>query len=153
MHYRRLVEPGQAQDGGEPTDGPPAPAPSYHHVVPTLVPSPTRIESAGNMPKVIEEYVGRVTSGHDGVSVARMHSPGGWAEPGQTPAFDEVTVVLAGRLRVTSADGTLDVAAGQAVIVNAGEWVRYSTPDLDGAEYVAVCLPAFSPDLAHRDDE
>ena len=119
--------------------------------MPTLVPSPTLVEAAGNKPKLIEEYVGRVTTGHEGVSVARMHSPGGWVEPGQAPEFDEVTVVLAGRLRVTSADGELDVAAGQAVIVNAGEWVRYSTPDPDGAEYVAVCLPAFSPDLAHRD--
>jgi len=121
--------------------------------VPTLIPSPTRVAAAGNKPKVIDEYVGRVNTGHDGVSVAHMRSPGGWVEPGQTPEFDEFTVVLAGRLRVASAaGGVLDVAAGQGVVVAAGEWVRYSTPDPEGAEYVAVCLPAFAPDLAHRDD-
>jgi len=111
------------------------------------------VAAAGNKPKVIDEYVGRVNTGHDGVSVAHMRSPGGWVEPGQTPEFDEFTVVLAGRLRVASAaGGVLDVAAGQGVVVAAGEWVRYSTPDPEGAEYVAVCLPAFAPDLAHRDD-
>ena len=121
--------------------------------MPTLIPSPTRVAAAGNKPKVIDEYVGRVNTGHDGVSVAHMRSPGGWVEPGQTPEFDEFTVVLAGRLRVASAaGGVLDVAAGQGVVVAAGEWVRYSTPDPEGAEYVAVCLPAFAPDLAHRDD-
>ncbi len=121
--------------------------------MPTLIPFPTRVEAAGNKPKLIDEYVGRVNSGHAGVSVARMRSPGGWVEPGQTPDFDEFTVVLSGRLRVTSTDGhDLDVTAGQAVAVAAGEWVRYSTPDPDGAEYVAICLPAFAPDLVHRDE-
>lgn len=118
----------------------------------TLIPSPTRVEAAGNKPKLIDEYVGRRNSGHQAVSVAHMRSPGGWVEPGQTPEFDEFTVVLAGRVRLTSADGSeLDVVAGQAVAVPAGEWVRYSTPDPDGAEYVAICLPAFAPDLVHRD--
>ncbi len=119
----------------------------------TLIPAPTRVEAAGNKPKLIDEYVGRLASGDHAVSVAHMRSPGGWVEPGQTPEFDEFTVVLAGRLRVTSTSGELDVSAGQAVVVRAGEWVRYSTPDPDGAEYVAVCLPAFALDLAHRDDE
>jgi mannose-6-phosphate isomerase-like protein (cupin superfamily) len=120
--------------------------------VPTLIPTPVRVEAAGNKPKLIDEYVGRLASGHQAVSVAHMRSPGGWTEPGQTPEFDEFTVVLAGRLRVTGAAGELDVVAGQAVVVPAGEWVRYSTPDPDGAEYVAVCIPAFSPDLVHRDE-
>jgi mannose-6-phosphate isomerase-like protein (cupin superfamily) len=120
--------------------------------VPVLIPGPVRVEAAGNKPKLIDEYVGRVTTGHQGVSVAHMRSPGGWVEPGQTPEFDEFTVVLAGRLRVTSASGELDVVAGQAVAVPAGEWVRYSTPDPEGAEYVAVCTPAFAAELAHRDD-
>jgi len=115
------------------------------------IPAPSRVEAAGNKPKLIDEYVGRLNSGHAAVSLAHMRSPGGWEEPGQTPEFDEFTVVLAGTLRVTGAKGDLDVAAGQAVVVPAGEWVRYSTPGPDGAEYVAVCLPAFSPDLAHRD--
>jgi len=119
--------------------------------MPTLVPVPVRVEAAGNKPKLIDEYVGRLASGHQGVSVAHMRSPGGWVEPGQTPEFDEFTLVLSGRLRVTSASGDLDVVAGQAVIVAAGEWVRYSTPDPEGAEYVAVCLPAFAPALAQRD--
>jgi mannose-6-phosphate isomerase-like protein (cupin superfamily) len=121
--------------------------------MPTLIPSPVRVEAAGNKPKLIDEYVGRVTTGDEAVSVAHMRSPGGWVEPGQTPDFDEFTLVLAGRLRVTSASGDLDVAAGQAVVVAAGEWVRYSTPDPEGAEYVAVCLPAFAPALAHRDED
>lgn len=121
--------------------------------MPTHIPAPTRVEAAGNKPKRIDEYIGRVTSGHDELSVAHMHSPGGWEEPGQAPEFDEFTVVLAGRLRVTSAEGAIDVSSGQAVVAHAGEWVRYSTPDADGAEYVAVCLPAFSPDLVHRDHE
>ena len=120
--------------------------------MPTLIPVPVRVEAAGNKPKLIDEYVGRVASGHQAVSVAHMRSPGGWVEPGQTPEFDEFTVVLSGRLRLTSAHGELDVVAGQAVLVAAGEWVRYSTPEPDGAEYVAVCLPAFAPELAHRDD-
>jgi mannose-6-phosphate isomerase-like protein (cupin superfamily) len=119
--------------------------------MPTLVPAPTVIAAAGNKPKRIEEFVGRVNSKTPQLSVARMVSPGGWVEPGQTPEFDEFTVVLRGRVRVESKAGTLDVAAGQAVIAHKGEWVRYSTPDPEGAEYVAVCLPAFAPDIVHRD--
>ncbi len=118
-----------------------------------LIPSPTTIEAAGNKPKLIEEFVGRVNSDTSDLSIARMKSPGGWVEPGQTPAFDEYTVVLAGTLRVETKDGVLDVAAGQAVIAPKGEWVRYSSPDEGGAEYVAVCRPAFSPDTVHRDGE
>ena len=118
--------------------------------MPKLIPSPSVIRAAGNKPKIIEEFVGRVNSGTPGVSIARMRSPAGWVEPGQTPAFDEYTVVLSGMLRVATRAGVLDVHAGQAVIANRGEWVQYSTPDA-GAEYVAVCLPAFSPDSAHRD--
>ena len=121
-------------------------------MTPRLVPGPTRVEAAGNKPKQIDEYVGRITTGHDALSIAHMRSPAGWVEPGQTPEFDEFTVVLQGRLRVSTAEGDLDVAAGQAVIVPAGDWVRYSTPDADGAEYIAVCLPAFSPASVHRDD-
>lgn len=121
--------------------------------MPTLIPSPSVVESAGTKPKRIEEYVGRVNTGHDTVSVARMTSPGGWEEPGQRPEFDEVTLVLRGRVRVEHEDGSLDVEAGQAVLTRAGEWIRYSTPDPEGAEYVAICLPAFSPDTVHRDDE
>jgi len=117
--------------------------------MPTHISAPTIIEAAGNKPKRIEEYIGHVNSGTAAVSVARMQSPAGWVEPGQTPDFDEYTVVLRGTLRVTSRDGVADVAAGQAVITHAGEWVQYSTPD--GAEYIAVCLPAFSPDTVHRD--
>ena len=119
--------------------------------MPTLVKSPSVIEAAGNKPKRIEEFVGRVNTRTPAVSVARMKSPQGWVEPGQTPEFDEYTLVLNGTLRVESKDGALDVGAGQAVIAHAGEWVRYSTPD-EGAEYVAVCLPAFSPDTVHRDE-
>src|SRR6185295_6469166 len=113
--------------------------------------SPSIVAAAGNKPKVIEEYVGRVNSGTGAVSVARMKSPSGWVEPGQTPEFDEYTVVLAGMLRVTTRDGVLDVRAGQAVITPRGEWVQYSTPEDGGAEYVAVCVPAFAPDTVHRD--
>jgi mannose-6-phosphate isomerase-like protein (cupin superfamily) len=119
--------------------------------MPTHVRQPKIIEAAGNKPKRIEEYVGRVNTGTPAVSVARMTSPSGWVEPGQTPAFDEYTVVLRGTLRVTSRDGALDVHAGEAVIAHAGEWVQYSTPGPEGAEYIAVCLPAFSPDTVHRD--
>lgn len=119
--------------------------------MPTHVKSPAIVEAAGTKPKRIEEYVGRVNSQTETVSVARMKSPGGWEEPGQTPEFDEYTVVLRGTLHVQSRDKTLKVAAGEAVIVPAGEWVRYSTPDPDGAEYVAVCVPAFSPETVHRD--
>ncbi|MEQ8762746.1 MAG: cupin [Planctomycetota bacterium] len=120
--------------------------------MPTLIESPTRIEAAGNKPKIIEEHVGRVNSGTEALSVAHMKSPPGWVEPGQTPEFDEYTLVLRGLLRVESKSGTLDVRAGQAVIAHKGEWVRYSSPEADGAEYVAICLPAFSPDTVHRDD-
>jgi mannose-6-phosphate isomerase-like protein (cupin superfamily) len=109
------------------------------------------VEAAGNKPKLIDEYVGRVNSGTSAASVAHMRSPGGWQEPGQTPDFEEFTVVLRGVLRVEHRDGTLDVHAGQAVISHAGEWVRYSTPEAGGAEYMAVCVPAFSMDTVHRD--
>lgn len=119
--------------------------------MPRLVEAPTLIEAAGNKPKRIEEYVGRVNSGDAEVSVARMQSPAGWVEPGQRPEFLEVTVVLKGTLHVEHEDGALDVAAGQAVVTSPGEWVRYSSPETDGAEYVAVCLPAFAPDTVHRD--
>jgi mannose-6-phosphate isomerase-like protein (cupin superfamily) len=119
--------------------------------MPTHIPGPTTIEAAGNKPKIIEEFVGRVNSRTDAVSMARMRSPSGWEEPGQTPEFDEFTLVLSGRLRVTHRQGHLDVEAGQAVIAHAGEWVKYSSPGPDGADYVAVCLPAFAPDTVHRD--
>ena len=119
--------------------------------MPTLIAAPTRVEAAGNKPKLIDEYVGRVNSGTSAASVAHMRSPGGWQEPGQTPEFDEFTVVLRGVLRVEYRDGSMDVRAGQAVIVHRGEWIRYSTPDAEGAEYIAVCLPAFTPDTVHRD--
>jgi mannose-6-phosphate isomerase-like protein (cupin superfamily) len=109
------------------------------------------IRAAGSTPKLIEEFVGRLGSATDSVSIARMRSPAGWSEPGQTPEFDEYSVVSSGVLRVETRDGTLDVKAGQAVLAPRGEWVRYSTPDLGGAEYLAVCIPAFSPDLVHRD--
>ncbi len=120
--------------------------------MPTLIPGPKVIEAAGNKPKRIEEYVGRVNSDEPRLSVARMKSPSGWVEPGQTPEFDEFTLVLVGSLTVEHAGGTLEVGPGQAVHTRAGEWVRYSTPGPDGAEYVAVCLPAFSPETVHRDD-
>lgn len=120
--------------------------------MPRLISQPQVIEAAGNKPKRIEEFFGRVNSDTTAVSIARMASPGGWLEPGQTPEFDEYTVVLKGMLRVTSRDGTLDVSAGQGVMVGKGEWVQYSTPLEAGAEYVAVCLPAFSPATVHRDE-
>ena len=119
--------------------------------MPTLIEKPTRIIAAGNKPKLIDEYVGRVNTGEAAVSVAHMRSPAGWAEPGQTPEFDEYTLVLCGALRVEHRGGSLDVRAGQAVVVRHGEWVRYSTPGEEGAEYVAVCLPAFSSHTVHRD--
>ena len=119
--------------------------------MPTLIPTPTRITAPGNKPKIIEEYVGRVNSGESRLSIAHMRSPAGWIEPGQTPEFDEFTVLLKGMLRVTHKAGVLDVKPGQAVITPAGEWVQYSTPGPDGAEYIAVCLPAFSPQIVHRD--
>jgi mannose-6-phosphate isomerase-like protein (cupin superfamily) len=120
--------------------------------MPTLIPKPTRIQAAGNKPKTIEEFIGRVNSGHAQISVAHMRSPGGWVEPGQTPEFEEYTLVLAGMLRVESRDGSIDVQAGQAVIAHAGEWVRYSSPEPEGADYIAICLPAFSPNTVHRDE-
>jgi mannose-6-phosphate isomerase-like protein (cupin superfamily) len=120
--------------------------------MPRLIAQPTHIEAAGNKPKRIDEYAGRVNSGHAGVSVARMTSPEGWAEPGQRPEFEEITLVLEGMLRVEHSDGALEVRAGQAVVTAPGEWVRYSSPDPGGAKYVAICIPAFSPQTVHRDD-
>jgi mannose-6-phosphate isomerase-like protein (cupin superfamily) len=119
--------------------------------MPTLIASPTRIAPAGNKEKIIDEYVGRVNTDTAQASVARMNSPEGWEEPGQTPEFDEFTLVIRGTVRVRHKSGTLDVTAGQAVIAHRGEWVRYSTPLAGGAEYVAVCIPAFSPATVHRD--
>jgi mannose-6-phosphate isomerase-like protein (cupin superfamily) len=119
----------------------------------TKINKPTIIEAAGNKPKRIEEFMGRVNSSTEGVSIARMKSPAGWVEPGQTPEFDEYTVVLKGVLWVKTKDHTLEIHAGEGVIATAGEWVQYSTPHSKGAEYIAVCLPAFSPDIVHRDDE
>jgi mannose-6-phosphate isomerase-like protein (cupin superfamily) len=116
-----------------------------------LIAQPTVIEAAGNKPKLIEEFIGRVNSGTDTASIARMRSPGGWVEPGQTPEFDEYTVVLRGELQVETRRETFTVKAGQAVHTPQGEWVQYSTPHPDGAEYIAVCLPAFSPTTVHRD--
>jgi mannose-6-phosphate isomerase-like protein (cupin superfamily) len=119
--------------------------------MPTLIPAPTRVEAAGNKPKLIDEYVGRVNTKTGELSVAHMRSPGGWLEPGQTPEFREITVVLKGHLRVEHKAGVLDVRAGQAVVTEPGEWVRYSTPGEEGAEYIAICLPAFAPGTVHRD--
>jgi mannose-6-phosphate isomerase-like protein (cupin superfamily) len=121
--------------------------------MPTLIPNPTRIEAAGNKPIVIDEYIGRINSGHRQASIALLRCPGGWIEPGQTPEFEEFSFVLKGMLRVGHRTGVLDVRAGQAVITHPGEWVQYSTPEPDGAEYFAVCLPAFSLDMAHRDNQ
>ncbi|HTH65781.1 MAG TPA: cupin domain-containing protein [Gemmatimonadales bacterium] len=121
--------------------------------MPTLIDRPSVIQSAGNKPKRIEEFAGRVNSGHVTASVARMVSPSGWVEPGQRPEFEEITVVLRGMLRVEHDGGALEVRAGQAVVAHPGEWVRYSSPGPDGAEYVAVCLPAFSPQTVHRDTQ
>jgi mannose-6-phosphate isomerase-like protein (cupin superfamily) len=120
--------------------------------MPRLIQSPTVVAAAGNKPKRIEEFAGHVNSGHSGVSVARMVSPQGWQEPGQRPEFEEITVVLHGMIRVEHAGGTIDVRAGQAVVTAPGEWVRYSTPEAGGAEYIAVCTPAFTPQTVHRDD-
>jgi mannose-6-phosphate isomerase-like protein (cupin superfamily) len=120
--------------------------------MPRLIPRPAVVEAAGNKPKQIEEYAGRVNTGHTGVSVARMVSPAGWQEPGQRPEFEEITVVLRGMVRVEHEGGILDVRAGQAVVALPGEWIRYSSPEPGGAEYVAVCLPAFSPATVHRDE-
>lgn len=121
--------------------------------MPRHIKKPTVIEASGNKPKEIREYIGRVNSQTDAISVARMKSPGGWVEPGQRPEFDEYTLVLRGMLRVETKDGSMDVREGEAVIVHGGEWLQYSTPEPEGAEYVAVCMPAFSPETVHRDDE
>ena len=123
----------------------------YSSAMPILIAHPTRIEAAGNKPKIIDEYIGRVNSGTSAASVAHMRSPEGWVEPGQRPAFDEYTIVLTGCLRIESKDSLVELRAGQAVITHAGEWVRYSSPQPGGAEYIAVCLPAFAPDTVHRD--
>jgi mannose-6-phosphate isomerase-like protein (cupin superfamily) len=120
--------------------------------MPRIIESPTIIESVGNKPKRIEEYVGRVNSDHADVSVARMVSPSGWVEPGQRPEFGEITLVLKGQLHIEYEGGEHDVVAGQSIVTEAGEWVRYSTPGSEGAEYIAVCLPAFSPETVHRDE-
>ena len=120
--------------------------------MPKLIESATRIEAAGNVPKLIDEYFGRVNSGDSALSIAHMRSPGGWEEPGQRPEFDEYTVVLRGVLHVESEAGVIEVRAGQAIVARAGEWVRYSTPEVEGAEYIAVCLPAFSPATVNRDE-
>ncbi len=119
--------------------------------MPTHIKRPSIIEAAGNKPKKIEEFIGRVSSGTETISIARMTSPSGWVEPGQTPDFDEYTVVLRGELHVSSESGTIVVKAGEAVLAQGGEWVQYSTPGADGAEYIAVCEPAFSPGSVHRD--
>ena len=119
--------------------------------MPTLIEQPSIIRAAGNKPKEIREFAGRVNTRHAGVSVAQMRSPQGWVEPGQAPEFEEITVVLRGMLRVEHDGGAIEVRAGQAVVTAPGEWVRYSTPEADGAEYIAVCLPAFSPASVHRD--
>ena len=119
--------------------------------MPRFIDAPAVITAAGNKPKRIEEYAGRVNSNHSAVSVARMISPSGWVEPGQRPQFEEITVVLRGLLRVDSDTGSIDVRAGQAIVTAPGEWIRYSTPGPEGAEYIAVCVPAFSPDSVHRD--
>lgn len=119
--------------------------------MPVLIPQPTRVASAGNKPKLIEEFIGRVNTAEAGLSIAKMRSPGGWIEPPQRPDFDEYTVVLKGMLLVESENARVEVRAGQAVLVRRGEWIRYSTPEPEGAEYIAVCLPAFSPESVHRD--
>lgn len=138
-----LLESRRTQRGG------PLPGLSSH--MPHLIEKPTIVAAAGTRPKQIEEFAGRINSGHTGVSVARMKSPAGWQEPGQRPEFEEVTLVLAGLLRVEHEGGTIEVRAGQAVVTAPGEWVRYSTPEAGGAEYIAVCVPAFSPATVHRD--
>ena len=120
--------------------------------MPQLVTAPSVIEAAGNKPKIIEEFIGRVNSGTTELSIARMSSPQGWTEPGQKPEFDEYTLVLDGMLRIKFKDGQIDVQAGQAVIVSAGEWIQYGSPKPEGATYIAVCLPAFSPQTVHRDE-
>lgn len=119
--------------------------------MPIFIEKPTQVQAVGNKPKIIREYIGRVNSKDSATSIAHMQSPSGWEEPGQTPEFDEYTLVLKGELQVRSKEGVLQVKAGQAIITRKGEWVQYSTPGAEGAEYFAICLPAFSPDLVHRD--
>jgi mannose-6-phosphate isomerase-like protein (cupin superfamily) len=119
--------------------------------MPVLIDRPTRVTAAGNKPKLIDEFVGRLNTRQADLSIAQMRSPGGWIEPGQTPEFDEYTIVLKGLLQVAHRDGILQVHAGQGVIAHRGEWVQYSTPEPEGAEYIAICLPAFSPETVHRD--
>jgi len=121
--------------------------------MPKKITNPSIVKAAGNKPKIIEEFFGHVNSETSEVSIARMKSPGGWIEPGQTPEFNEYTVVLQGKLRVETRNQTLDICSGEAIVIEAGEWVRYSSPDDGGAEYMAVCLPAFSPDIVHRDED
>ena len=120
--------------------------------MPTIIEKPSIIAAAGNKPKIIEEYIGRINSKTEAISIARMKSPAGWIEPGQTPEFDEYTVVLKGCLHVKTAKGTYKIQAGQALITSAGEWVQYSSPEPEGAEYIAICLPAFSPEIVHRSE-
>jgi len=120
-------------------------------IMPTLITSPKIIEATGNKPKIIREFIGRVNSSNENISIAKMTSPEGWEEPGQTPEFDEYTLVLKGMLRVQTKENVFEVNAGQAIITYAGEWIRYSTPNPEGAEYIAICLPAFSPETVHRD--
>lgn len=119
--------------------------------MPTIIKNPTKIEAAGNKPKIIEEFVGRVNSSNEEISIARMKSPQGWEEPGQKPEFDEYTIVLKGLLRIETKEMTINLKEGEAIVTHKGEWIRYSTPEPGGAEYIAVCLPAFSPDTVHRD--
>jgi quercetin dioxygenase-like cupin family protein len=119
--------------------------------MPKIITSPKIIEAAGNKPKIIREFIGRVNSSNENISIAKMTSPEGWEEPGQTPEFDEYTLVLKGMLRVQTKENVFEVNAGQAIITYAGEWIRYSTPNPEGAEYIAICLPAFSPETVHRD--
>ena len=120
--------------------------------MPTHIEAPARVQALGNKPKLIDEFIGKVNSSNSNLSIAQMHSPGGWEEPGQTPEFDEFTIVLRGTLRVEHRGGAIDVQAGQAIVAHRGEWVRYSTPTGEGADYIAVCVPAFTPVTAHRDD-
>jgi len=120
--------------------------------MPTIIKNPTKIEAAGNKPKIIEEFIGRVNSSTEQISVAKMKSPPGWVEPGQTPEFDEYTIVLKGMLRIETKEKTYDIKAGEAIITHKGEWIRYSSPESGGAEYIAICYPAFSPDTVHRDE-
>jgi ethanolamine utilization protein EutQ len=120
--------------------------------LPTLIEHPTRVQAAGNLPKIIDEYVGRLNSQESRISVAHMRSPAGWEEPGQTPEFEEYTIVLRGSLHVRHKSGVLEVHAGQAIVAHPGEWIQYSTPN-EGAEYIAICVPAFSPGTVHRDEQ